>query len=107
MPRNQPTVPRSVPGPLSMPRMRSTVNHHASAARANNTAISPSRARAAAKTGRSPSADAVTRSGDPRELRRAKAGFSLVFDAEQTDVGRFRFGNTEFRAGGMEDAGDT
>ena len=48
MPRNQPSVPKSVPGPLSIPRIRSTVNHHARTASTSRSAMRPSRVRAAA-----------------------------------------------------------
>src|SRR5258705_3248451 len=106
MPRNQASVPNSAPGPASMPRIRSTVNHHARTARSNNSAMSPTRLRAAVKTGRSPSTEAVTRSGGPGELRRRDGGLALIFDSEQADVCRLRLGDNEFRASRMEDAGD-
>ena len=48
-PRNQPSAPSAVPGPSSIPAMRSAVDHHATAASANSSAIRPRRARAAAK----------------------------------------------------------
>src|SRR5690349_20227213 len=45
---NQPSVPRSVPGPASMSAMRSAVDHHANPATTNSSATMPSRARTAA-----------------------------------------------------------
>ena len=54
MPRNQPSVPSAVPGPSSIPAMRSAVDHQATAASANSRAISPRRARAAANAGARP-----------------------------------------------------
>src|SRR5512143_3286774 len=55
-PRNQPSVPRSAPGPWSIPLIRSTVDHQATAASANSSATRPRRVRAAAKAGRRPPA---------------------------------------------------
>ena len=53
-PRNQPSAPSAVPGPSSIPAMRSAVDHQATAASANSRAISPRRARAAANAGARP-----------------------------------------------------
>ena len=53
-PRNQPSVPRPVHGPLSIPRIRSTVHHQPIPARVKRKATSPSRVRAAAKAGPGP-----------------------------------------------------
>src|SRR5919106_3642307 len=114
-PRNQPTAPRSVPGPSSIPRMRSVVDHHASAARPNSAAIRPRRARAAANAGPRPvppssragrEATALT-SGRPREGRVREAGLALVLDAEGTDARARRLGDRQLGAGRMEDAGQT
>src|SRR5918994_3083513 len=38
-PRNQPSPPRSVPGPASIPRIRSRVTAHAAAAAVKNTSV--------------------------------------------------------------------
>src|SRR5215210_1749492 len=86
-PRNQPSAPRLVPGPSSIPRMRSAVDHHASTARPNSPAIKLRRARAAANAGLRPvspfsrvggEATALT-SGCPREGRAGEPGLTLVF----------------------------
>ena len=47
-PKNQPSAPRSVPGPPSIPAIRSTVDHHAAPASASNKTTRPSRERTAA-----------------------------------------------------------
>src|SRR5438445_8399673 len=76
-PRNQPKPPRLVHGPESIPRIARVVQTQPPAARANNTAMRPSRARAAAYTGPSPAgrstvgvgpAVSVIGSGCPGEL---------------------------------------
>src|SRR5436309_11194903 len=91
-PRNQPAPPRLVHGPLSMPRIRSTVHHHPIPARPNSSTMSASRPLAAAKATASPSpesgcsADAIKCSGGPGELGRREAGPSLVLDAEGIDA---------------------
>src|SRR5215207_693088 len=111
-PRNQPTAPRLVPGPSSIPPMRSAVDHQASAARPNSAAIRPRRARAALNAGPRPvprssraggEATALT-SGRPREGRVREAGLALVFDPEGADARARRLGDRQFGAGGMEDA---
>src|SRR5881396_1889732 len=53
-PTNQPSVPRSVPGPPSIPRMRPAVDHQATAASANSNPTSAHRARAAPNAGARP-----------------------------------------------------
>src|SRR4051795_581614 len=53
-PRNQPKPPRPVQGPASMSRIRTPVDHQATAASAKSTATSPSRERTAAHAGVSP-----------------------------------------------------
>ncbi len=58
-PRNQPSVPRAVHGPSSMPSIRSTVHHQPIAARTNSSATSHSRARAATIAGAGPAVRAV------------------------------------------------
>src|ERR1700736_4536161 len=47
-PKNQPSAPRSVPGPASIPAIRSAVDHHATAAKASSRPTRPSRALTAA-----------------------------------------------------------
>jgi hypothetical protein len=42
-PRNQPNVPSAVQGPSSMPRIRASVDHQATAASANRTATAEQR----------------------------------------------------------------
>src|SRR5271157_5352309 len=112
-PRNQPRVPRSVPGPSSMPRMRSTVHHQPAAASANSSAISTSRLRAAAKAGRSPlpspawCAEATITSSGPREQRCGQGGLALVLNAEPIDLRPLRLGYAEFRACRMEHPHDS
>src|SRR3954451_13596972 len=69
-PRNQPSAPSAVPGPSSMPAIRSAVDHHATAASANSSATSPRRARAAADGGRGRTPGRA-RAG--RRLRRARS----------------------------------
>ena len=48
-PQNQPSVPRSVPGPASIPAICWAVSHHAAAASASNSNTRPRRERTAAK----------------------------------------------------------
>lgn len=40
-PRNHPSVPSALPGPASMPRIWSTLNHQAAIASANSSTTSP------------------------------------------------------------------
>src|SRR5438093_2714028 len=108
-PRNQPNVPRSVHGPLSMPRMRSTIHHHPIAARTKSKATSPTRVRAAAKAGARPPrpgtrscAEAIKRSGSPRELGGRETALSLIFDAEGVDARACRLGDREVRRDRVE-----
>src|SRR6185295_1036919 len=54
-PRNQPPAPRFVHGPLSIPRIWSTVHHHPIAASVKRTAMRPRRVLAAANAGAMPS----------------------------------------------------
>src|SRR6478672_6401343 len=95
--RNQPTVPRLVHGPLSIPRIWIAVHHQPTPARANSSATSPSRARAAANAGARPAppgtragAETVMGSGCPRELGRREPGLPLVLDAEGVDLRALR-----------------
>src|SRR4051812_17726777 len=53
-PRNQPSVPRPLHGPSSMPRIWPAVHHQPTPASANRTATSPRRARTAARAGAGP-----------------------------------------------------
>src|SRR6476469_4540678 len=91
-PTNHASVPRFVHGPPSMPCISSTVHHQQAAASTQRRAISPSRVRAAAKAGASPPApgasscaEAIKRSGGPRELGGRKPRLPLVLDAKSTD----------------------
>src|SRR3954464_6100043 len=84
-PRNQPSVPRLVHDPWSMPRIWRTVHHQPTAARANSAVTSPSRTRTAAKAGARPSppvrrscAGALIGSGGPGELGGGEPGPALV-----------------------------
>src|SRR3954451_19145012 len=109
-PRNQPRAPSAVPGPSSIPAMRSAVDHHATAASANSSAISPSRARAAAKAGASPrprmTSPAALTSGGPGEVRRGERRLALVLDPERADAGARGARDRQLRAGRVEDAGE-
>src|SRR3954454_226920 len=77
-PRNQPSVPRPVHGPSSMPLIRSPVDHQPTAATAHSTAMSQSCDRPApmARTG----AAVLIRSGGPGELGCRQPRFPLVLD---------------------------
>src|SRR5215210_5216506 len=90
--------------------MRSAVDHHATAASANSSAISPRRARAAANAGASPPARACAgasttlTSGRPGEPRGREAGLALVLDPEGVDARARRMGDRQLGAGRVEDA---
>src|ERR671918_1032162 len=107
-PTNQPSVPRSVPGPSSIPRIRSTVDHHATAASARSRAMRPGRVRTAANAGASTAgagrscADAITTSGRPGEVRLREARPALVLDPEGVDVRALRLRRRELRGDRME-----
>src|SRR4051794_7162621 len=109
-PRNQPSVPRPVHGPSSMPRISWTVHHQPTPARANRAATSPSRTRAAASAGASPSpvrrccTGALMGSGGPRERGARQAGLALVLDTERVDPGAPRLGHRQVRPCRMEHA---
>src|SRR3954468_11610515 len=99
-PRNQPNAPSSVPGPASIPPMRSAVDHHPIAARAKSAAIRPSRPRAALSAGASPApcppaagSALALNSGGPRERRGREARFALVLDPERVDARARRLGD--------------
>src|SRR4051812_41552531 len=107
-PRNQPSAPSAVPGPSSIPAMRSAVDHHATAASANSSPIRPRRARAAANAAASPPRSATPPSAltsrRPHEVRRRETRFALVLDAEGANGRAPRPGDRELRARGVEDA---
>src|SRR3954469_2150402 len=117
-PRNQPTAPSAVPGPSSIPLIRSAVDHHATAASPNSATISPRRARAAAKAGARPARPSASRSGacagtaavlnsgGPREPRGREAGLPLVLDAERADARARDPRDGQLRAGRVEDAAE-
>src|SRR5262245_33534120 len=94
--RNQPNVPRSVHGPLSMPRIRPAVHHQPTAASTTSSATSPRRARTAAYAGRNSlrarrgesvavAADDVIGSGRPGEVGLRECRLTFVLDAEGVD----------------------
>src|SRR5712691_728101 len=96
-----------------MPRMRSTVNHHARAARTKSRTTRPRRARAAANAGTSPaaptgrsSAEAIMFSGGPGEGRRRERRLPFVLDPEGVDLRAHRLGDRELGADWVEDARD-
>src|SRR3712207_4132465 len=60
-PRNQPSAPRPVHGPSSMPRIRSALHHQPTAASTNSAATRASRTRTAAKAGARPPSGAPSR----------------------------------------------
>src|SRR5947209_16786130 len=104
IPRNQPSVPRPVHGPSSMPRIWRTVHHQPTAARANRASTSPSRTRTAASAGARPppsmlrsGAGALIASGGPGELGGGQPGLSLVLDAERVDPRPPRLGHRQVR----------
>src|SRR5262245_2451438 len=105
--RNQPSVPRPVHGPSSMPCIRSPVHSQPRAARAKSTTTSPSRERAAAKAGPAPAvgrsgAAAIKASGRPGEPGLRQPGLALVLDPERVDPGALRLGHGEIGAGGVK-----
>src|SRR3954447_18631697 len=111
IPRNQPSVPRPVHGPWSIPRIWRTVHHQPTAASANSATTSPSRARTAATPGPRPPppvprscAGALIGSGSPGELGGGKPGLALVPDAERIDPGTPRLGHRQVRPGRVEHA---
>src|SRR5262245_64075835 len=110
-PTNQPSVPSAVPGPASIPRMRSTVDHQASPASANRRVTSSSLARAAANAGARPACPPGKRveaaeliSRGPGEVRLREARPALVRDPEGVDPRARRPRHRELGAGRMENA---
>src|SRR5262245_3421442 len=106
---NQPKLPSSVHGPMSMSCIWPAVHHHPAPARANSRATSARRARAAANAGARPPrsgacgcAVTVKRSGGPRERGR-ESRLSVVLDAERTDLRPRRLGGCELGANRVED----
>src|SRR6201986_1080995 len=110
--RNQLSVPRPVHGPLSIPRIWSAVHHQPIPARANSSATSPSRARAAVNAGPRPApretrsgAETIMPSGCPGELGGGEPGLSLVLDAEGVDPRALRLRHRQVRRHRVEHAG--
>src|SRR3954447_20084982 len=106
-PRNQPSAPRPVQGPSSMPRIRSTVDHQPMPASTSSSATTHSLARAAANAGASPTrsgADVITGLGGPGELCLRQPALALVLDAERADLRALRLGHREVGAHRMEHA---
>src|SRR6266550_358925 len=110
-PRNQPSVPRPVQGPLSIPRIWPSVHHQPLPARAKSTVTRPSRARAAPKCGARPvpgarsCAGAITCSNRPRELGGRETCFALVLDPEGVDSRAGRLRDRQVRRHRMEHPG--
>src|SRR5215207_699387 len=112
-PRNQPSVPSPVHGPLSMPRIRSPVDHQPMPASAKSAATSASRARTATNAGARPApprarccAEAITGSSGPGELGRRESGLALVLDPERVDPRALRLRHREIGRHGVEHAGE-
>src|SRR6266550_1966831 len=90
-PRNQLSVPRPVQGPLSIPRIWSSVHHQLLPAKAKSRTTRPSRARAAAKAGARPlpgarsCAGAITCSSRPGEFGGRQTCLAFVLDPEGVD----------------------
>src|SRR5579863_9622591 len=100
IPRNQPTPPKALQGPLSMPRISCAVHHHPTPAPARSSATSPRRARIADGPAPTPGliVDApweatvvIVESGRPGELRGGQTGLALVGDPEGVDLRPFGF----------------
>src|SRR3954468_22827752 len=91
-PRNQPSEPSALHGPLSIPSISPATHHQPSAASPKSTTMRPSLARAASHARARPaspalwSRTAITCSGGPRELGGRQARLALVADAEGVDV---------------------
>src|SRR3954453_8733163 len=96
-PRNQPALPRFVHGPLSIPRIWSTVHHQPTAARPKSKPIRPSRCRAAR----------INRSGSPGEFRRREPRLPLVLDPEGVDARARRLGDRQVGSNRVEHALET
>src|SRR3954451_12275469 len=96
-PANQPSVPRPVQGPSSMPLMRSLVHHQLTAANARRRTMSPRRARTATSAGARPAvagarscAVAIMTSGGPGELGGGESRLCLVLDSAGADLRALR-----------------
>src|SRR4051812_16323482 len=113
MPTNQPSVPRSAPGPPSMPRISPVVHHHASAASTNSRATRAGRDRTASRASAGPprrrsaarTETAGATSGGPGEARAREARLALVLDAERVDAGPGRLRDRQLGPRRVEDAG--
>src|SRR3954470_12476190 len=108
-PRNQPSVPRPVHGPSSIPRICRAVHHQPRPARRKRTATSPRRVRTAAKAGARPAptvgwtgAGAFIRSGGPGELGGGETGLPLEPDPEGIDVRAPVLGHRQVRCHRVE-----
>src|SRR6185312_4048346 len=101
--------PRSVQGPLSIPRIWSAVHHQPTAASTKSSATRPRRVRMAENAGpRSPpprprfTAGAIMLSRRPGELGCREPGLAFVLDAERVDSRALCFGHGEVRPHRME-----
>src|SRR4051794_35435650 len=110
-PRNQPSVPRPVHGPASMPCICCAVHHQPRPARMKRTATSPRRVRTAANAGVRPAppggrtrAGALIGSGGPGELGGGETGLALEPDPEGVDVRTLVLGHRQVRCHGVEHA---
>src|SRR3954454_17795010 len=99
-PRNQPSVPRPVHGPSSIPLIRSPVDHQPTAATATRSGMSESCDRAALR-GRAGAA-ALIRSGGAGELGLRQSRLALVLHAEGADARALRLGHRQIVADRME-----
>src|SRR4051794_31008406 len=108
-PTNQPSVPRPVQDPSSMPFIWSLVHHQLRVASVSNSAMRASRARVAASAGARPAlAEArsgvatIIASGGPRELGGREPRLPLVLDAEGIDLRALRLRHRQIGPGGVE-----
>src|SRR4051794_14892182 len=108
-PTNQPSVPRPVQDPSSMPLIWSLVHHQLRVASVNNRAMRPSRARVAGSAGARPAlAEArsgvatIIASGGPRELGGREPRLPLVLNAEGIDLRALRLRHRQIGPGGVE-----
>src|SRR5262249_43347212 len=96
------------PGPASIPRMRSTVDHQARAASTKSRTTSPTRARAARSAGAIPASarpscgEAITFSGHPGELGLGDARLPFVPASEGLDARPLRLGSAQPRSPGTQ-----
>src|SRR4051812_48725369 len=99
---NQPKAPRSVQGPLSIPRIWSAVHHQPAIASTKSSATRSRCVRTAANVGaRAPprrvgsTAGAVTPSCRPGEVGLRESGLAFVLNAERVDARALGFGHRE------------